>query len=368
VTSKEFILKAPVLTALVAALALVFGACPNPAASGTNNAPIIVSDLELTALVTAPVKDAAPDTTEIDADQYTGTIEWRKGNNSSFTGGTFAPSTVYKAVVTLTAKPGFTFNGVEANSFVYNGATVTNGTNSGRVTISFPATADIDEDTPVNALSLNDLVTAPVKGSIPDTAAINTDQYTGTIVWQNEDGSNITEDYFAPSTVYKAVVTLTAKPRYTFNGVEADSFRYNGATATNEADSGTVTITFKATAGIDEDTPVNALSLNALVVAPVEGAAPVTTTINKEQYTGTIAWQNADGSSFTGNFVKGAVYKAVVTLTAKPGFTFNDFAANSFVHDGAIAVTNATNSGTVTIAFLATAVLGSVTRPYRNTR
>jgi uncharacterized repeat protein (TIGR02543 family) len=49
---------------------------------------------------------------------------------------------VYKAVVTLAAKPGFTFSGLGADSFSYTGAaTVTNAANSGTVTVTFPATA-----------------------------------------------------------------------------------------------------------------------------------------------------------------------------------------------------------------------------------
>jgi formylglycine-generating enzyme required for sulfatase activity len=46
---------------------------------------------------------------------------------------------------------------------------------------------------------------------------------------------------------YRAIVTLTAEPGYTFSGVSADSFTYTDATTiTNAADSGTVTISFPA--------------------------------------------------------------------------------------------------------------------------
>jgi hypothetical protein len=48
------------------------------------------------------------------------------------------------------------------------------------------------------------------------------------------------------------------------------------------------------------------------------------------------------------------VYKAVVSLTAKSGFTFAGVAENSFTHSGATSVANAANSGTVTITFPAT--------------
>ncbi|WP_010252893.1 GLUG motif-containing protein, partial [Treponema primitia] len=99
----------------------------------------VINVLSLNGLVTAPVKDTAPDTTGIDESQYTGTVTWQKGDGASFAGN-FAPSTVYKAIVTLTAKTGYTLTGVAANCFTYTGAAVTNAADSGTVTITFPAT------------------------------------------------------------------------------------------------------------------------------------------------------------------------------------------------------------------------------------
>jgi hypothetical protein len=102
---------------------------------------------------------------------------------------------------------------------------------------------------------------------------------------------------------------------------------------------------------------VNALNLTGKVIAPVSGSAPNTTAIDEPQYTGAIAWQKDDGSSFSGNFTTGTVYKAIVTLTAKTGFTFTGVGANSFSYTGATAA-NAADSGTVTITFPETAVGG----------
>ena len=151
----------------------------------------------------------------------------------------------------MTAKTGFTFTGVPADSFSYSGAvSVSSAADSGTVIIRFPATAAPDADTTVNAFNLTGLVRAPVKDAAPDTTAIDAAQYTGTMAWQNEDGTLFDGLAFAPSTVYKAVVTLTAKPGFTFTGIGANSFSYSGATTvTNEADSGAVTVTFPATAG-----------------------------------------------------------------------------------------------------------------------
>jgi hypothetical protein len=216
-----------------------------------------VDSLVLDSLVTAPVKDVAPVATDIDTAQYAGTVVWQTADGAAFTGATFAPSTAYQAVVSLTAKPGYTFGGFPENGFSYAGATVTNPAGSGNaitVTISFPATAAPGADTLATARALDGLVTAPVNDTAPVATAINTAQYTGTVAWQTTDGSAFTGATFAPSTAYQAVVALTAKTGYTFEGFSAGSgnFSYSGAvTVTNTVGSGgaiTVTIVFPATA------------------------------------------------------------------------------------------------------------------------
>ncbi|GAB6393049.1 MAG: leucine-rich repeat domain-containing protein [Treponematales bacterium] len=128
------------LLALLCALGLIFTACDKD--SGTKDA--VVDILDLTNAVTAPVRDAAPDTTAIDTVQYTGTVAWKDSADAAVSGN-FAASTVYKALVTLAAKSGYTFAGVAENSFTCTGATVTNAADSGTVTITFPATAALDQ-------------------------------------------------------------------------------------------------------------------------------------------------------------------------------------------------------------------------------
>lgn len=100
----------------------------------------------------------------------------------------------------------------------------------------------------MNALNLSTLVTAPVKDATQSTTAISAVQYTGTIAWFEADGTTSVTGDFAASTVYVAKVTLTANAGYTLTGVVADTFTYAGASVTNEADAGVVTITFPATA------------------------------------------------------------------------------------------------------------------------
>ncbi|GHU72745.1 hypothetical protein FACS189450_11130 [Spirochaetia bacterium] len=332
----------------------------NPVHSGTVTItfPAIaatVTTLNLTSLVTAPVRGVTPVITPINEPQYTGTIAWTDSSGASHSGiFTATTPTVYKAVVTLTAKTGYTFTGFAAN-FTYTGATsVTVSANTGgtiTVTITFPAIAAT-----VTALNLTSLVTAPVSGVTPVITPINEPQYTGSIAWTDSSGAAHTGS-FAASTVYKAELTLMPKTGYTFTGVTANSFTYNGVPQTNPVNSGTVTITFPAIVGAP-------LSLTALVTAPVRGATPVTTAINETQYTGSIAWTDNSGTAHTGAFAASTVYKAVVTLAPRTGFTFNGVTVNSFTYNGATAVTNLVNSGIVTITFPATAassVTGSIT-------
>jgi hypothetical protein len=249
-------------------------------------------------------------------------------------------------VVNLTAKAGFTFASVNANSFSYDGtATVTHPAGSGTnitVTISFPAT-----EASVSALDLTALNITPVKGATP-TTTINTSQYGGSISWTPADPS------FAPSTAYQATVVLTATTGFTFTGVGVDSFTYTyaGTATTNPVGSGniiTVTISFPATAA----DVVSAFDLTALVVAPVKHETP-STAINAPQYTGIITWNPAHSP-----FAPSTAYQATVVLTAKSGYTFAGVSANSFSHTHlGTTVTHPAGSGniiTVTISFPATA-------------
>jgi hypothetical protein len=362
VLRKQLLLGAAVLPAAIAALGLsitlilVLAACPDP--SGVVDVPVTAFSLD--GLVTAPVKDATPNAVAIDTAQYTGTIAWQTEGGAPHSGA-FGASTVYRALITLTAKPGYTFEGVAANSFTYTGATtITNIANSGVIIIIFPTTGPDeetpDQDTVITAFSLDSLVTAPVKDATPNAVAIDTAQYTGTIAWQTEGGAPHSGGAFAASTVYRALITLAAKPGYTFEGVAANKFTYTGATAvTNAANSGIVTIIFPATADPDQDTIVNTFSLDGLVTAPVKAALPNTKAINTAQYTGTIAWQTEGGAIHSGAFGASTVYRALITLTAKPGYTFEGVAANSFTYTGATAIANAANNGEVTITFPATA-------------
>jgi hypothetical protein len=272
-------------------LALIVMGCPGPTDPEPGTVDTAVSAFNLTALVTAPVKNVAPVTTAIDTAQYTGSIEWQTSDGTAFSGATFAAATVYKALVTLSEKSGYTFMSVLADSFTYSGATVTNAANSGAVTITFPATAAEGEDTVVNALDLTALVTAPVKDAAPETTTIDTAQYTGTVAWQTSGGAAFTGSAFAADTVYEALVILTAKSGYTFTGVVANSFTYTGATGvSNVANSGTVTITFPATLS----------DLNVTLNVSADGSATQTTSQLTLTFSETITGLSTDDITLSG--------------------------------------------------------------------
>jgi hypothetical protein len=99
----------------------------------------VVSLLNLEKIFDAPAAGLPP-ANVIDTTQYLGSIEWKQGNDD-FTATAFAVNTVYTAVLTLTPVTGYTFTGVGANAFSYDGATsVTNAAGGNKVTVIFPKT------------------------------------------------------------------------------------------------------------------------------------------------------------------------------------------------------------------------------------
>ena len=98
----------------------------------TEAAPAEIVDIAAILGVTAPVHGGTPVGTVGETEQYTGTVEWDPAH-APFVSGT------YTATITLTAKAGYTFEGVAANFFTVDGAQTANAENSGVVTAVFPA-------------------------------------------------------------------------------------------------------------------------------------------------------------------------------------------------------------------------------------
>jgi hypothetical protein len=223
-------------------------------------------------------------------------------------------------------------------------------------------------ETTVSDKDLASYVPKPVAGETPATVLSGSpSQYTGVIAWTDEDDESVSGNFVA-GTEYTAVVTLTPNSGYTFNGVSADSFTHEelpGLGITNSANSGVVTITFPATEAAKS---VDDLDLTSSVTAPVKNDAPVYTAFETDQYSsGVIVWTKSDGSDFSGNFEPDTAYKAVVTLTAKYGYTFRAVTADSVEHGAATDVTNPAVTGesptlTVTITFPKTAAADAKTK------
>jgi hypothetical protein len=87
-------------------------------------------------------------------------------------------------------------------------------------------------------------------------------------------------------------------------------------------------------------TQVSNLSLDSLVTAPVRGAMPDASGIDEAQYTGNVTWQTTDSASHSGPFAAATVYQAVLSLSAKEGYTFNGVGANNGTVGGTGTVNN----------------------------
>lgn len=181
-------------------------------------------------------------------------------------------------------------------------------------------------------------VTAPVAGEYP-VYGIEGKQFTGEIIWKPK----LNDSKFGPQTTYTATITLTPKVGYTLDGVATNFFTVEGATTvSNAANSGVVTAVFPKTGTAVVWNPFITVS------TPATGYTP-NSTVDNPNYTGKVVW-----SPEASTFAASTVYTATVTLTPKEGFTFDGIPENFFYCYGATSVTNAANSGVVTIVFPAT--------------
>ena len=98
----------------------------------------VIINIAAIAGVTAPVAGKAPVATITETAQYKGTVAW-----SPAVSGTFKSFTKYTATITITAKSGYTLEGVRANFFTVAGAVSTgNDANSCVITAAFPPTSE----------------------------------------------------------------------------------------------------------------------------------------------------------------------------------------------------------------------------------
>jgi hypothetical protein len=168
-----------------------------------------ITALELKDYFAYPVTGAAPATalSYDDPAQYTGTIAWTVTGGETPLTGSFAPSTAYTAVVSLTAAAGWTFDGVTENSFTYSEDHASSASNEAggdmtlTVTVSFAATDAITGEAgiTVNVASEEMVVTGynpPV--SIAQNGIAVTWSVTGytDVSWTPDEGSVVSGDAF----------------------------------------------------------------------------------------------------------------------------------------------------------------------------
>lgn len=345
---------------------LLFTGCGNPAGSGNSANDLIITYLDLTAYVTPPVKGEIPDYTDINTDQYTGTVTWKR-EDLQFMDEVFQPETVYIAEITIQPKSGWTLDGLGINSFVHHGF-MTVQFNSPIVSLRLITTA-LGVDTPVNAFILDSYIIPPSVGAIPNIALIENAQYSGTINWKTVNDDNV-ESVFMAGTGYKAIITLTAKSGFTFIGVSAspDGFEYNTVTGSlvyhEDGGEGNFEIII-----IFPDLPhMDQFILNNLCIWPLAGRTPVIDPQNLEKFTqytpGTIQWKIHDGDYVSGNFTTNTVYDAIVILTASPGYIFNGSEPFSYTGVTSLNLSGSGTTITITIVFPQTAEINFVNAWY----
>jgi uncharacterized repeat protein (TIGR02543 family) len=79
-----------------------------------------------------------------------------------------------------------------------------------------------------------------------------------------------------------------------------------------------------------------------IAIKPVSGAAPVTTLPENLQYEGNVSWT----PTVTSTFAADTSYTASISLTAKPGYTFDGITANTFPVNNASSVSHVTGTTT----------------------
>ncbi|WP_461256877.1 beta strand repeat-containing protein, partial [Treponema sp. R80B11-R83G3] len=229
------------LVAVIGFAVLPLTGCPSPD-EGTKpgnkptNTPTVIN-ISAIGGITAPITGETPATAITATAQYTGTVTWSPNDS------TFAALTAYTATITLTAKTGFTLQGVAENFFTVSGAeTVSNAANSGTITAVFPEIGA----TPIAKAEIT--VTAPVKDATAHTTARDSsdEEYftVGTVSWSPEPVGG----KFEGGKVYTATVTLTANTGHTFTN--STTAEVNGQTAVKSDNPGktvTLSYTFPAT-------------------------------------------------------------------------------------------------------------------------
>ena len=193
-----------------------------------------------------PVLKNNPESFIKENEQYTGYITWTESDTQT-PPVVFKSQKIYTANVTLVPKPGYTMSGIGENVFsVQDSKSVYNRSSGNQVKVVYEKTEQTT-DKKITDLVIRQLP-VPIPGEGAQSYNLSTETYTGNFIYRK--GENRT-NYFDCNEVFTAVVTLTPKQGYTFEGVSADSFTVEGApegtVVKNLADTGVVYVTYPAT-------------------------------------------------------------------------------------------------------------------------
>ena len=344
----------------IAVVCLVLGNCTSEYSFS------IVDENDITDLIPFPQRGATVTQLIPSQSQYTVRIAWMNEEGHSFTGNQFEGGQVYIALLTIRPVAGFNFVGIGENSFIHDNADeVTHPAGHDdmldlEIRIKFRRTA-APADVPISNLELSNVVIPPARGLMPQANIADQTEYTAEIQWQTAEGFPFAGIPFAPSSVYRARITVTPRAGFTLEGLDDESFTFIDAQTTTSLYHGTIDVTFEPTAAEGVDNRVNDLNLTRNIPMPERGATAPTTNIETDQYLGTIMWYSLAGDTETvhsGTYAAFTSYRARVTLSAKAGFTFTGVNANRFSHNDVRLIENpagGTGSLEVVLTFRRTA-------------
>jgi hypothetical protein len=301
----------------------------------TNNLTVRLKVIDTTAItgITAPVKGVTPSTAaSVGSDNFTaGTVLW------DLEGNTFLGGVTYTATVTLTAVNGFTFTGL--NTATINGEIATVSNNDGTtVTLSYTF-AETSKKTVTNIT----IKTQPAKLTYTHGDSLNLNGLEVTLEYDDTTTENVLFANFANK-------NITANPsqgnQLTHSANNGKSVKVNYGNL--NVDTANLTVNLKT---INPNIQFNSNFPAGGAMAPQNNPLGTVIQETSQQYSGTVTW-SPDHTTIA----NGTVYTATITLTPKEGYTMEGVTENFFTINqpnsvtGAT-VTNAANSGIITVVF-----------------
>ena len=239
----------------------------------------LVSATNLGSVISAPYKGGTP-TATASLGQYTAAISWETVSGEALAG-TFDPSTVYKAVIVLSPREGYTLSGLDAGSFTHpNTENIRFDLLHDTIHIVFNSTKALNEDETITLYDISALIPPPVHRQAP-VWTIENDQYTGTLAWSEEGTPIAAEGTYDCEKVFQAVLTLAAKTGFTLEGLPANTFTHTGSTGiSNAAGGNTITLSFAAALWVPGNLSYPSLTSKTIKICCYANGSPPSRLIN----------------------------------------------------------------------------------------